>query len=293
MNDKDVLQRFIFENNPVRGELVRLNESYRSITEQHGYPPIIRNLLGEALAAVVLLSSIIKFNGRLTIQFRGNSKLKLLVAQCDQQFHLRGLVQWEGELNKDELCIALNQGVLAIMMDPGIPGGKRYQGIVEWKGHSLSESIEHYFNQSEQLSTRIWLTVDAHSAAGLLLQMMPKEKPELHINDWEHLIQLTNTITPDELLQLDNKTILHRLYSEEDIRLFDQEPVKFRCDCSLARGEHAIRLLGQQEAEQELKEKQNIIVTCEFCNKEYVFDRVDVAKIFKTDENPPSSTKLH
>lgn len=293
MNDKDVLQRFIFEKAPVRGELVRLNESFRIITEQHGYPPLIRNLLGQALASVVLLSSIIKFNGRLTLQFRGKGKLKLLVAQCNQQFHLRGLVQYKDILNEEELWFALNQGILAIMMDPDIPNGKRYQGIVAWQGKSLSESIENYFNQSEQLPTRIWLAVNDQCAAGLMLQVMPKEKPELYKNDWEHLIHLTDTIKSDELLQLDNQTILHRLYSEEDVRLFAQESVRFQCDCSVARGEHAILLLGQEEAEQELKAKQNIIVTCEFCNKEYVFDRVDVTRIFKKGENPPSSTQLH
>lgn len=293
MNDKDVLQRFLFEEAPVRGGLIHLHESYQIILHQHGYPLVVRHLLGEALAAICLLSSIIKFKGRLTLQFRGKGKLKLLVAQCNQQFHIRALAQCDAEITEEELWSSLKQGILAIMMDPDIPGGKRYQGIVAWQGHSLAESIEGYFSQSEQLPTRIWLAANESYAGGLLLQVMPKEKPELYKNDWDHLIMLTQTITPDELLHLDNASLLHRLYSQEDVRLFAQSPVKFQCDCSIVRGENAVLLLGREEAEQELNEKQNLIVTCEFCSREFIFDRVDVARIFKKGENPPSSTQVH
>ena len=292
MKDKDVLQRFLFENAPVRGGVVHLNQSYQTIIQQHGYPMVICHILGEALAAVSLLSSIIKFKGRLTLQFRGKGKLKLLVAQCNQQFQLRALAQWDGELTQEEVLDSLHQGVLAIMVDPEIPGGNPYQGIVAWQGRSLAESIEAYFNQSEQLDTRIWLSVNETCAAGLLLQVMPQEKPELFKNDWEHLTTLTQTLTEDELLQLDHADLLYRLYSQEDVRLFEQLPVVFHCDCSIARGEQAVLLLGQEEAEQELNEKQNLIVTCEFCNTEFIFDRVDVARIFKHGENP-SSTQVH
>jgi molecular chaperone Hsp33 len=293
MNDKDVLQRFLFENAPVRGGLVHLSQSYQTIIQQHLYPSVLRHLLGEALAAVCLLASIIKFKGRLTLQFRGKGKLRLLVAQCNQQFQLRALAQWEGELSLQELQDSLRQGILAIMMDSEVSGGKRYQGVVAWQGNSLAQSIEGYFSQSEQLSTRIWLAANETCAGGLLLQVMPKEKPELYKNDWDHLVLLTEIITSHELLHLDNPTLLHRLYSQEDVRLFEQIPVIFQCDCSIARGENAILLLGREEAEQELKDKQRLIVTCEFCNREFVFDTVDVARIFKKGENPPSSTQIH
>jgi len=293
MNDKDILQRFLFENAPVRGELVHLNESYQAIIQQHPYSPLIRQLLGEALAVACLLSAIIKVNGRLTVQFRGKGKLKLLLAQCDHQSNLRGIVQCEGELTQGELLEAQQQGVLAIMIDPDVPNAKRYQGIVAWHGASLTQAIEGYFMQSEQLPTRLWLAVNETSAAGLLLQVLPKEKPELFRNDWEHLLLLTETLTPQELLQLDHATLLHRLYSQEDVRLFAQMPMMFCCTCSVQRSENAILVLGQEEAEQELKDKQKIVVTCEFCNKEYDFDRVDVMAIFKKGGQAPGSTQVH
>lgn len=293
MNDKDVLQRFLFEKAPVRGELVHLNESYKTILDQHNYPPHIRHYLGQALVAASLISATIKFYGRLTVQFRGNGKLKMLVAQCDQNFHLRGLAQWDEDLTPEELPEALEDGVLAIMMDPDIKGGKRYQGIVEWQGSSLSESLENYFLQSEQLPTRIWIAMDEEGAAGLLLQVMPKEAPEIYQNDWEHLTCLADTVTPVELLSLENSRLLHRLFSAEDIRIFDPVNVSFHCNCSVQRSESAIQLLGKDEIEKELEEKQNITVTCEFCNRQYVFDRVDITKIFRKGNKPAGSTEVH
>lgn len=291
MNDKDLLQRFLFENAPVRGELVHLNATYQTIIQQHAYPPLIRRLLGEALAIVCLLSALIKKEGRLTIQFQGKGKLKLLLAQCDHEFNIRGIVQYEEDISPQELLAAQQQGTLAIMVDPDKSSTARYQGIVAWQGESLTQAIEGYFMQSEQLLTRLWLAVDDTSAAGLLLQVLPKEQSELSSDDWERLTMLTNTLQPEELLQLDNMTFLHRLYSEDDVRVFEAMPVAFRCTCSVKRCENAILILGKKEAEQELENKQSINVTCEFCNKEYHFDRVDVAAIFKSGGH--SSTQMH
>ncbi|MDR3478759.1 MAG: Hsp33 family molecular chaperone HslO [Gammaproteobacteria bacterium] len=298
MKKQDILQRFLFENAPIRGELVHLNDSFQTIIKQHDYPPVIQRLLGEALVLASLLSAIIKFEGRLTLQFQGRGKLKLLMAQCNNDFHLRGLVQWDGELTQDELIEDFQKGTLAILMDPDA-SGRRYQGIVEWRGSSLTESIEGYFENSEQLLTRIWIAIDEHSAAGILLQILPREggirleSPTAPDRDWEHIVILTDTIKSDELLTLDNKTILHRLYVEEDVRLFEAEPVIFRCTCSVQRGESAILLLTREEAEEELRDKQKLVVVCEFCNKEYVFDRIDVEKIFRKGGTPPTSTKIH
>ena len=289
MNDKDILQRFLFENASVRGEIVRLNESYQTIIRQHDYPSAIRQLLGEALVAVSLLSATIKFKGRLTIQFRGNAKLKLLLAQCDQALHLRGLVQWAEGIGQEDIYHAFHKGLLAILMDPEDQAAKRYEGIVAWEGQSLAESIENYFKNSEQLATRLWIAVDQSSAVGLLLQVLPDNNSDTHQENWDHLIHLSSTLTPQELLTLDNQTLLHRLYAEEDIRLFESEPVTFQCTCSVERSENALLLLEREEVERELKDKQKIVVTCDFCNKEYHFDRVDIARIFNRGEKSSGS----
>lgn len=292
MNDKDLLQRFLFEKSPVRGQIVHLNQSLQTILTQHDYPPHIQQYLGQALVAASLLGATIKYNGRLTIQFRGKGKVKLLLAQCNQDFHLRGLAEWDENLTAEETPDAFQDGVLAILMDPEIEGGRRYQGIVEWKSNSLIESLENYFLQSEQLPTRLWMAVDENGGAGLMLQVMPKENPEVYHHDWEHLTILANTITAPELLTLDNEIILKRLFSAEDIRVFEQVPVIFRCHCSVKRGEQAISLLGKDEIEEELRNHQNITVTCEFCNHQYVYDRVDIANIFQQGNKSAGPSEL-
>lgn len=298
MFKKDLLHRFIFEKAPIRGEFVQLQESFLTILEQHAYPTAIRQLLGEALCVAALLSAVIKFQGRLTVQFRGKGKLKMLLTQCNNLFHLRGLVKWEGEMTYDELMEAFNDGVLVIMLDTG--GTGRYQGIVSWRGNSLLESIEGFFKESEQLATKLWLKVDEKNAAGLLLQIIPsKENAEFNLQanlenpEWQHAIDLTEKLAPEDLLQLDAETLLSKLYPEEDIRLFDPVPVMFKCTCNRKRGEDAILLLGQKEAEEELKTKNAIVVTCDFCNKEYVFDKVDVAAIFKNKDKTSPTTNIH
>lgn len=303
---KDILQRFIFENAPIRGEIVHLRESFQIIASQHDYPPFIRKLLGEMLAVAALLSANIKFQGRITVQFQGEEKLKLLLAQSDSEFHLRGLAQWQPDLKEEEFLDNLRKGVLVIIVQPE-SGGKRYQGVVSWQGDSLAQSIEGYFRDSEQLPTRLWLAIENDQVAGLLLQTMP-EKDLTHgkaiakefldqINhEWDTITKLTETITPNELLTLDNETMLRRLYSHDnEVRLFPPLQVIFSCTCSTQRSENAILLLGREEIEEELKGKQMIIVTCDFCNKEYVFDRVDIERIFKKGggASTSSSTRVH
>lgn len=291
MNKQDKLQRFLFESAFVRGEIVHLHQTYQLIIEQHEYPPIIRQLVGQALVLVSLLTGIIKFKGRLTLQFQNKSGLKLLLAQSNQDLQIRALAQWEGELDEAQLAEDLKKGILAIMMDPD-SSTQRYQGVVSWRGDSLAESIEGYFQDSEQLLTRIWLAIDDTRAAGLLLQALPGAA-ESNADKWEHLTILTDTIKADELLTLETKTLLHRLYSEEDIRIFEAAPVEFKCTCSPERGQNAILLLGREEAEEELQLKQVIVVRCDFCNHEYIFDRVDVETIFRQGGIPPSSTQIH
>jgi len=283
MNNKDVLQKFLFEQAGVRGEIVHLKETIQAILQQHSYPNVLQELLSEALVIASLLTASMKFKGRLTIQFQGKGKIKLLLVQSNTDLQLRGLIQWNGEITPSDLLQELKNGTLAIIIDPDNNAAGRYQGIVAFEGNSLTQSIEAYFKYSEQLPTRLWVTIKDSHAAGLLLQVLPGKESDQDNDDWTRLTYLTETIKPDELLTLENKTLLYRLFSEEDIRLFDPIPVSFSCTCSVKRGEHAILLLGREEAELELREKQKIVVTCEFCNKEYIFDRVGVDAIFKNN----------
>lgn len=295
----DTLHRFLFDTAPVRGELAQLHNSYKTIVHQHPYPPALRRLLGEALVVAALLSAIIKFDGRLTVQFRGKGKLRLLLAQCDNHFNMRGLAKWDGDLSYDDLMAAFHDGVLAIMLDSGV-NTNRYQGVVAWQGNSFVESIENYFRQSEQLATKIWLKVTDDNAAGFLLQVVPGQdstNTELDPDaqgEWERVIKLTQAkLDQDDLTEVDPELFLPTLYPDDAIRIFPEVELRFQCACSRKRGEDAILILGREEAAEELASKQMIKVTCDFCNQEYVYSKEDVDALFEAENKSPPPSSLH
>jgi len=286
---RDVLQRFIFEHIRARGEIIHLSKSYRTIIKQHNYAPAVRGLLGEALCVVGMLSATIKFPGRMTLQFRGKGKLQLLLAQCTNDFKLRGLVKASGDLTEENLKESFQEGILTLMFDSYV-NKNRTQGIVAWRGDSLAESIEGYFQDSEQLDTTIKLVVDDKQASGLLLQVIPHNE-ESQTQEWQRLKQLTQKISNEDLQNLQESVLLQQIYPDDEIRLFNSDPVVFQCTCSRARGEQAIALLDQKEIDEELEKSQIIVVTCDFCNTEYPFDRHDIQKII--NNRPDPSTPLH
>lgn len=288
MSEHDILQRFLFEESNIRGVIVRLRASYQAVSDRHPYPNLIKELVGEALTAVALLSSTIKFEGLLTLQTQGDGPVSLLVAQSNEQFHLRGLAKWEGEITSLEQ--ALGEGNLAITITP--KQGERYQGVVKITSRSLAKTIEDYFQQSEQIPTCLMLSADENIAAGFLLQKMPDSMSLTQQDFWDHIVHLTRTLKATELLNLPNQEILHRLYHEENVRLFDAEPVSFRCSCTVERMENAIRLFGYQEALDILKTHKQVVVSCEFCNRHYSFDKVDIERIFAGGGHvPPASVQ--
>ncbi len=272
---RDTLQRFLFEHQSIRGEIVHLNNSYRTILAQHPYPTPLKNFLGQMLGASVLLAATLKTEEPLTLQIKGQGPLSLLVVQADNAIHVRGMAQWKTaaeELTWQE-AVGPN-GVLAMLSERA---DKKYQAIVPLQGDSLAQCIETYFYQSEQLPTKLCLFNDEQQCTGLLLQVMPDYDPQY----WKHIEMLANTLTAEELLQLDNETILRRLFHQEAVRLFDPTPASFQCRCSLPNMEVAIRALGMNDAMALVNREKLLAVTCEFCNQTYEFDPIDVEALFR------------
>ena len=278
MSDQDSFQRFIFEEIGVRGELVRLDQSWHSVLDRHPYPANVGSQLGQALAAVVLLSATIKFKGSLILQAQSEGPLHTLVAQATHQRVIRGLAQWHHEVPHGTLAEIYGPGRLALTIQN--EGAEPYQGIVALEGSNLAEALQTYFTRSEQLATRLWLVADGDRAAGLLLQELPERHGER--DDWDRVTLLADTLTEKELLRLPGEELLYRLFNEERVRLFEPEPVTFRCACSRERIENLLRSLGRDEVESILKEKELVEVTCEFCNRRYVFDAVDAHALFES-----------
>ncbi|HEB58291.1 MAG TPA: Hsp33 family molecular chaperone HslO [Gammaproteobacteria bacterium] len=292
MNDNDVLRRFLFEAAPVRGVSVRLDATWRAVLMRHDYPPAIRQLLGELMAAVALLSATLKFEGRLVAQLQGHGPVTLLVVEATSQRTLRAIAHWNEEPKRYDLAAMLGDGRLVITVEPE-GGGERYQGIVELAGDTVAETMSNYLMQSEQLGTHVWLAADDQQAAGLLIQKLPSDATAEDADLYNRVVHLAETITVPELLELPARDLLRRLFHEEDVRLFETEPVCFRCTCNRDRVASMLRALGSEEVHSILLEQDRVEVACEFCNQKYRFDAVDVEQLFATDMSPGTPGTFH
>ncbi len=277
-NHSDSLRRFLFEHAPVRGELVHLDQTWRSVIERHNYPDVLRDLMGELSAAAVLLAATLKLKGSLVLQIHGKGVLKLLVVECTGNLELRATAKWEGELGQGTLRELVGDGRFVITLDPK-DGNQAYQGIVALDGETVAEILQNYMARSEQLDTRMWLAADGQQAAGMLLQRLPEQKSE-DADAFARASQLGATLKREELLSLPADELIHRLYHEEDIRLFEAQNVTFNCTCSRDNVARMLKMLGREEVGDILAERSEIEVFCEFCNERYVFDAIDAEAVF-------------
>ena len=282
MNNADFKQRFLFPETDIRGELVRLDESLEAILGAHDYPLAVQGLVGEAVAAVALLAGTLKFSGRLSLQAQGRGPVSLLLAECTHDGQLRALARHDGELDTAANIGALiGDGTMVITITPD--QGRQYQGIVPLEGDTLAQCLEGYFQQSEQLPTRLWLASGNGRAAGLMLQRLPDQvaSGDENRNQWEHLEALAGTLKMEELLDLPAETVLRRLFHETPPRLPEAQPLRFGCTCSRERTENALLSLGADELKTLLDEDGEATLTCDFCLSQQHFDAVDLAELIR------------
>jgi molecular chaperone Hsp33 len=292
----DTLQKFMFDNTPVRGELVEMSDTWREILSRRDYPRAVRSLLGEMLSAAALLSANLKFNGALVMQIHGDGPLSLLVVECDAELRMRATAKLaEGAAVADdatltELVNRGGNGRFAITLDPKdkLPGQQAYQGIVPLDGASVAVVIENYMMRSEQLDTRMWLAADDQVSRGLLLQKLPgvggvHAPTDDALEAWDRTVMLASTLRPDELLSTDIQTVMRRLFWEETIRVFDPLHPSFHCSCNRERVGNMLKMLGQQEIDSAIAELGHLGIDCDFCGQHYDFDKVDCAQLFAAE----------
>jgi molecular chaperone Hsp33 len=313
MHDRDCLHRFLFEHYPIRGHLVHLDAAWRALTLHHEYPAAIRDTLGETVAASLLLAATVKFEGVLSLQLQGDGPVRLMLAQCTSGLGVRGLARYRDGVYGGEragphrTADLIGTGNLTVTLETD-EGSQRYQGIVPISGQRLGESLQVYFEKSEQLPTRLWLHADASGASGMLLQKLPTARVSpgadavlgadavaaAAVDDaWRRVQLIGDTLTPDELRTLADAEILHRLFNEDDVRLFEPAPVYFRCRCSRERVGSMLQGLGETETRSVLAERGEVEVRCDFCNRAYVFDAVDVARLFNAGVASDSGRSVH
>lgn len=294
----DRLCRFLFEAQPLRGHWVRLGEAWRAAREHQALPPVVLQVLGEAMAAVSLLAASLKFRGTLTLQIQGPGALPLLVAQASEAQALRAMARLAEGAQVDDgatLPSLVGEGQLVVSVENG-SGTPTWQGIVPLTQDTLAGCLEDYFENSEQLPTRIRLAADAQSATGMLLQKLPTPSSAGEAEAgaaqqlWDEAALLLGTVKRAELLGDEPVRLLGKLFAEHDVRLFDAEPVHFRCRCDRPRVAALLTSLGEPEVQSIVAEQGAVTVTCEFCSKPYRFDAIDVQQLF--DPAAPSEPSV-
>lgn len=307
MHDRDCLHKFLFEHLPIRGHIVHLDAAWRALLEHREYPLEIRDTLGEAVAASVLLAATLKFEGTLSLQLQGRGPMHLMLAQCSSQFGVRAVARYREAIESRDLAVLSGEGTLSVTLEND-DLTQRYQGVVPLTGHRMADCLQDYFEHSEQLPTRLWLYADEKGVSGLLLQRLSEdtttrrgvgeavsiEREEVDLDDaWQRVQLLAETIKPEELQTLTDQEILRRLFVEDDVRMFEPTPVFFRCRCSRERVSGMLRALGAAEIRSLLEERGNVEVRCDFCNRAWRFDAVDIEQILSGLPPTGSSAAVH
>lgn len=298
----DHVRRFIFENRPVRGHWVHLENAWRELRAHNAYPPLVTELLGQAVAASVLLAATLKFHGTLTFQLQGNGAVSLLVAQCTHDFRLRAVARYD----EDALaalsmqgggvfrCLTGSEGRITVTVEAD-EKSMRYQGVVPLSGESLAQSLEAYFATSEQLPTRVLLAAGERSCAGMLVQKLPtaEENEAEGVPAWDEAQRGIERVSAPHLLMSNVEAVLAGGFPGHDLRLFRGARVTFECRCSPQRVAGVLRALGAGEIRDVLREQGAVTVTCEFCQRPYRFDSIDIEALFTEGPGPGDSAAVH
>ncbi|TXI88425.1 MAG: Hsp33 family molecular chaperone HslO [Cupriavidus sp.] len=312
----DILQKFLFDAAPVRGELVRMEATWQEVLNRHAYPVAVRRVLGEMMAAAALLSANLKFNGALVMQLHGDGPVRMLVIECLSDLSMRATAKLaEDAAIADDATLrqmvnVRGQGRFAITLDPQdkLPGQQPYQGIVPLHGdhreplQQVAQVLEHYMLQSEQLDTRLVLAADERCAAGLLIQRLPVEgagnlgsrraEDDIGLHEgFNRIAMLAATLTRGELLTLEADALLHRLFWQEPLTRFEPLQPRFACRCSRERVQGMLRSLGRAESESLIVERGLVEVGCDFCGLQYRFDAVDVGEMFTPGRDQPPASR--
>lgn len=282
MTKKSELQVFLLEQNSVRGVHVRMDEAWSQVLARRDYPAGVRQWLGQALAAVTLMTATLKFDGKLSLQVRGDGDINLLVAQATADGGVRATAEWESE---PAVSATLKQAfgeraMLSLIISQA--AGEDYQGVVELVGDNFGDALAGYFKQSEQLLTRFWLASDGQRNAGMLLQRLPSEDDD---EGWTRAEMLGGTLFSEELMATNGLTLIERLFHEEDVRVHEPRSIGFSCGCSREGCGAMVVGLGAEDARTLLIESGGEIdVDCEFCGSRYSFDSAGLEVLLERGE---------
>ena len=271
----DSVTPFGFEALPVRGALIQLSRAWRRMLRDHDYDALVAETLGHATAATGLIANSLKFDGAVTLQIQGGAVLSMLVVQCTNELHVRGMATVADDAEAEDFRALAHGAHCAVTVDAA---DRPYQGIVAIDEPSLGQSLEDYFRRSVQVPSHVALVADRQFAGGLLLQTVPDQPVDE--DDWRRLGYLAQTLSIEDLAGEAGVGLIGRIFAEDDVRVYRPQPVSFRCRCSARKAGDILRMLGEREAREALEEQTRIEITCEYCGRRRIFDAVDVERLF-------------
>ncbi len=277
------IQRFLFKELNIRGQVIQLNEAWQLMIKDRHYPEAIRQLLGKLTAFSVIMANGMKHTGKITLQVQGSGPITLLVVEVTHDFKIRGVAKTnktiQEQLSLDEL---LGDGQILVTLE-NTQTKHHFQSYVDRTGDSIEATFENFLSQSEQLPSKIWLAATDDALGGVLIQKMP-ESDGLDSDGWDRIHSLTTTVTDEELTQLDSETLLHRLFHEETVELFEPQSINYECPEDKERVTNMLKSLGEEEVRKILEEQGEIVIHNEMCNFHIRFNQADLDELFAEDK---------
>jgi len=299
----DLMQPFQIETMAAQGRLVRLGASVSAVVCAHDYPDPVAELLAQAQVIAAALAGALHFDGVLTLQAKGAGPVTILVVDITTDGAMRGYAQFDRAAlagagdrpgaPRQQVPRLLGAGHLAVSVDQGADT-QRYQGIVALEGATLADCAHAYLRQSAQLDAVIKVAAAQSTesgrwrAGGLMLQRAADKGVQRQSGErddaedaWRRAVALLGSCTPEELVAADlhPHDLLYRLLNEDGVRVFDPTRLDMRCRCSRPRVESVLRAFPRAEIET-MKDGDDVVVTCEFCNAAYRFDPAAIEALY-------------
>lgn len=289
------IQRFLFKDHGIRGQFVQLTDSWQSMTHERHYPDVISKLLGELSLVAVIMANGLKHKGRITLQIQGSGPVNLLVVEVIDNLQIKGVAKTSQAITDEtSLSELLGNGQILATMENS-QTNHHFQSYVSRDAETVAECFEIFFQQSEQLETRVFLAANQNSAGGLILQKMPETAQTNESSDedaWNRIEHLASTVNDDELMTLDSEELLHRLFHEETVELFEAREIEYHCPQDSSKIDAMLKSLGEEEVRKILEEQGEIVIHNEMCNFHARYDKAAVDKLFSGNKHETSKEPI-
>ena len=271
----DVITRFVINNSSIRGNIIRIKNSLAQLKKSLEIPEQVVSSFNEIVTVCPMLAATLKFEGGLILQIQGKKSLKLIIAESDNDFKIRGTIKLT-ENTKDSFQDLIQDAIVALTVihkDQKTP----YQGIIEVGSGEIKAMIEHYLTQSMQIKSKVFFHQTNTESFGVLFQELPHENEEKKLiteslwNDIDLIKSDTLSDGPEQFLK--------NIFSQNDVQIFEEHSVEHQCSCNQEKIYKTISLIQENEIYSSIKDD-CIEMVCEYCQKKYTVTKEEIDIIF-------------